>query len=249
MNACFTYFTYSKDFDLLRCSIKSLQFWLPKCKIFVVDDKDNPISKEQKSRLDNMNVIYRQSQFIRNGNLNGVNCICGIIDELKKSAEESGANVSFKIDSDCFMFDYKIADIIKTQKSPKVLLLKSLGSEFLSGYGMFYGIPTRSLDKIKESFLNSECAKTKSEYQLPEDVHITKNAVEIEGQQNCIVLTHEKNYFAGWVGNTKNYSLKKYSETTLIHFGQKDFGTRKEIAAEMFKALRLIARKRVGLPI
>ena len=95
---CFVYFTYKEDAYLLGQSLRALRM-LPrrlanKSNIFVYDDAQNALPYAPNA------CQYHLSFFNRNGNLNGSECVDGMLFSMLEAAKKTNADVVIKIDSD-----------------------------------------------------------------------------------------------------------------------------------------------------
>lgn len=98
---CFVYFSYRYDAYLLGQSLRALRM-LPKrlankSNIFVYDDAQNALPYAPNA------CRYNLTHFNRNGNLNGTECVDGMLFCMLEAARLSGADVVIKIDSDIIL--------------------------------------------------------------------------------------------------------------------------------------------------
>ena len=257
-NFCFTYFSFIRDYSLLKNSIESLKFWFPESPIFVVDDFQNPMTKEQIFHIKFLGAQYRTSKFKRCGNLNGEECICGILDEMKLSADLCKSDISFKIDCDTFLFNDSIKKEVLKRRNKSVFLRRLDGRKsieegevenFETGFGMFYGLPSNKINDIKEEFMRDKSLESRipspilegNEY-LPEDICITYACFKVIGESGITLLDLYDKFFLGWRGNET--PLSECSKMGIVHFGQRCFGTQREIETKMFQSLKLLYRRR-----
>lgn len=109
-------FSYYKDEDFLSLCLKGLLTTIKKSpmynvKVFVVDDK-NMKKKINVNNLpfekygDKLEILY--SNFDRKGNLNGFECMVGMVNIYKTLTDKYDLDYVLKFDSDCFLnsFDY-----------------------------------------------------------------------------------------------------------------------------------------------
>lgn len=97
MKIAILYFTYKNDWELLEQSLKALPMvekrMEDELEVFVVDESCNPLPKIPDG------VNYSQSCFDRQKNLNGVECVEGML-TIYKSILEQGFDWLIKIDCD-----------------------------------------------------------------------------------------------------------------------------------------------------
>lgn len=134
-------FSYYKDEDFLALCLKGLLHTIAKSpmfnvRVFVVDDnnmkkkinvKNLPID-DYKGKLE---VIY--TDFDRKGNLNGFECMVGMVSTYKKLTDKYNLDYVLKFDSDCFLntLDYILdtEDALRKMGIPVENLLQT-GSSF-----------------------------------------------------------------------------------------------------------------------
>ena len=98
---CFVYFSYKEDAYLLGQSLRALRM-LPRrlanqSNIFVYDDAQNALPYAPNA------CHYSKTFFNRKGNLNGCECVEGMLFCMLEAARLSGADVVIKIDSDIIL--------------------------------------------------------------------------------------------------------------------------------------------------
>ena len=98
LSVVFVIFTYRDDAYLLgQClrALRMIQERLPyRTDVFVYDDEKNALPYAPRD------CHYLLSNFNRNGNLNGDDCIRGELLSMKHAAKESNADIVVKVDSD-----------------------------------------------------------------------------------------------------------------------------------------------------
>lgn len=98
------WFTYGGDSDVLPWSIKSFKSLFPEAKIVIIDDNNCPSPEKTKTECEKLKAEWRTSTYDRSRNLNGPDCILGILKEYKTSVDQ-GAEVIFKIDPDTIVLN------------------------------------------------------------------------------------------------------------------------------------------------
>lgn len=120
-------FSYYKDEDFLALCLKGLLHTIKKSplynvRVFVVDDAN----MKQQIRLENLPVTdYKgkleilYSKFDRKGNLNGFDCMIGMVSTYKMLTDKYNLDYIMKYDSDCFLNDldfiWKTEDALNAQ--------------------------------------------------------------------------------------------------------------------------------------
>lgn len=103
MKPRFFVFCYRGDAKLLPGRIENIRWVFPGAPIHLIDDKENPISPKCARELQEMGVLYEQSDFPRYGNLNGPGCIIGMLDVYAKHLKTD--EVLIKTDADSLFVD------------------------------------------------------------------------------------------------------------------------------------------------
>ena len=166
-------FSYYKDEDFLSLCLKGLLYTIKKYPqyniyVFVVDDK-NMEQKINTSLLplteyeENLQVIY--SDFDRKGNLNGFDCMFGMVNTYKKLADKYNLDYIMKYDSDCFLneldFIEKTEKALKEQNIPLENLMQT-GSSFcnLCCQGCAQTMTKNGVNALMNLFINMKLEKT-----------------------------------------------------------------------------------------
>lgn len=160
MNITIVCFCYKGDENILEYSLKAANtVFGNKIKIALVDDSLKPISKDILSKLKNelsCEFVYEKSTFNRNINLNGKDCIHGIVDSfIKHSKNRDG--IVIKLDPDTMIMRRTVFDEFAKNDKFDYASCYRPGCQFC---GMCYMIKTSILEK---------CKKCLYKFDLPED--------------------------------------------------------------------------------
>ena len=99
MNINFCWFSYEKDGSILPYSVGSVLSNFPSSKCFIYEDGLKPIEPEHKEKLLSDNrVEIRPTWFLRKRNLNGIECVRGILGGMQDASED--CDWVAKIDAD-----------------------------------------------------------------------------------------------------------------------------------------------------
>ena len=164
----FVIFTYREDAYLLGQCLRALRM-LPndvsrKDNTFVYDDIENALPYAPRR------CQYLLSNFNRNGNLNGDECIRGELLAMKHAAKETNANVVIKVDSDIIINNLDWCLNFDPLKSH--IGFKFRNQEHISG--CCYSLPADAIFKMYQ------LSKTKSfGCSYPESIAMTKLSKEI----------------------------------------------------------------------
>lgn len=159
---CFVYFSYRYDAYLLGQSIRALRM-LPrrlanKSNIFVFDDAQNALPYAPNASR------YNLTHFKRNGNLNGTECVDGMLFCMLEAARLSGADVIIKIDSDIILNNLNwIKDFNPLQSH---IGFQIQGQSHVSG--CCYSLPSSALVPMLKSLRNESKSPN-----IPESILMT----------------------------------------------------------------------------
>lgn len=134
------FFTYAGDADILPVSIAAARHAFPGAPVHVIDDSGAPMQPHQVAALGD--IHYSRSDWERKYNLNGPECVRGILQTMNDNAKRYSADYVIKIDPDTLVLRSErhlgwIRENVGhfTQTTPE----KFFG-------GMFYGIRKDILD-------------------------------------------------------------------------------------------------------
>lgn len=158
-------FTYKEDEEIVKYSALSAKYVLgDDVEVNVIDDNKHPISEEKIKELNELGILYRQSTFDRKHNLNGKECVVGILEEIKKSTKGRDG-VSIKLDSDTMIAHREIFDKFYDTESCMFAASHRPGSIFS---GICYLIKNDILDKMIKMANDCDIHETSA----PEDMTI-----------------------------------------------------------------------------
>lgn len=182
MSASIVIFTFSGDAEALLVNVPFLRARYPHAKVSVIDDAASPLSGKTVRLLKSYDCFYRQSSFARRGNLNGFECVIGILEELQGAARRDGTTRVVKLDTDTFIVD------------PTELLEGTVaGFESLS-YNLFsgtaYAIETGALPALLEH-VKSRVGSFFNPNRLPEDQTIASTALRLFGPNVRVIAWGE----------------------------------------------------------
>lgn len=93
------WFSYAGDEEVLLSSVVAFNTACPGASLVVIDDGNNPCTANVKHEAELLGVEWRVSYWNRKGNLNGLECILGILGEMAQSMF-AGASQCVKVDCD-----------------------------------------------------------------------------------------------------------------------------------------------------
>lgn len=113
----------------------------------VVDDAANPCPQETRDKLKTLGISYRTSDFPRRGNLNGQECILGILHEFKKSLKRK-KDIAVKLDCDTLILGTDWLQKFIADKNALITGADDRGCV----YGMCYALKPALVDALIELF-------------------------------------------------------------------------------------------------
>ena len=112
MKLAFIYFTYTKEIDILNLSLEAFDD-NDMSDVYILDDANNPLPYiPGKVIKDN----YKRTSFKRNNNLNGIECLDGMIQEYNRIMSIKNYDWVVKVDSDTFINDFDLLKSIDATK-------------------------------------------------------------------------------------------------------------------------------------
>ena len=211
MKLAFVYFTYSHDQDMLQYSIRSINMLKSQydIDIFIIDDANMPMSFIPE------NVIYIKTSFNRNRNLNGKECLIGMIQEYEKIFQYCDYDWCIKIDSDVYVnhLDW-LNDIPQNHSICQIgvqsELRKNIHNEPQVCYGCFHGFNATGLYNLKKNIKNLQYyLDTSTEYdkhRIAEDYFSCRMICE----DNCSANFYLVDNFKGMLLYTNTNINKMY---------------------------------------
>lgn len=199
----YCYFTYKDDMALLVRSIESVRLADPTAKIAVFDDSSNPLPK------DPVADYCVRTNFARNGNLNGLPCVEGILNCFKEACEHFGETKITKVDSDVILI-----------KPAPLSDLPFWGCELyhnMTAAGPCYAL---TLDCVN-AILTDLKSRTWLNERFPEDETISRMSLSRGG---VIAPESNKHIVQGypWMGEDHLAELKAWADlpsSIAVHFG------------------------------
>ena len=197
------WFTYKKDKNLLKESIRS---WRKLGGTVAVFD-EHRLPMEEDIGAD----FYKRTKWNRRGNLNGWECIYGILESIVEACDEFGEEGGVKIDSDTIITGTSWVD----QKAPLC--------GFAPGFpttcsGMAYWCRKEAAQAVLK-MMNKEWLSRSNT--LPEDETISHEIMYIYGQKVIAYPWGEQKKAGGYVWSGE-IEPERYSKTEVLSFGNPD---------------------------
>lgn len=163
-------FTYGGDADEAIACVRCAKAAIPESVITVVDDEAVPAPPEARRALVAYGARYRQSIFERNGNLNGPECVRGIISTLARDAADD--DIVVKIDSDTALLN---GAWIRDMAGSGIHWCAS-GADSRQFYGLCYAMTGLAAKRAAAVLMQAELPPN-----APEDLTIGRTVIDLFG--------------------------------------------------------------------
>ncbi len=182
MKTTIVLFTYRGEEELLPLQASHLAKVLPFASIHIVDDAHDPIPASLATHLSTLHprLHYKKSFFDRGGNLNGGECIMGMLEAMQQAADldQNTEGIIIKLDPDTLMLRPQFI-IDHLSKGASWYASSSVDGMFS---GMCYALTRPTLDKVKKIALRMPWEINTEERSYPEDMSICSMAVLASGR-------------------------------------------------------------------
>lgn len=239
----YIWFTYADNEKMLIQSVRSVMANVTTekrvCIVFDTFDPNNAISSSTVDEISKLQSKYdteciiTNSTFDRRHNLNGIECVRGMLDVFRRFGEKSEA--IFKIDDDVII--YKQNYINKFLSDNKILSLWSQRYIVNPGdekyiYGSFYGMKSGLIEEIirevnHANSLEEYIARVVSTDNivasyLPEDqtFSLMVSSATADYEKMLVPFVVGDGFFAGWQYKNKTYA-NAYRHYDIITFGNR----------------------------
>lgn len=177
-------FTYAPDAPLLEFSARRLRQLDPEAIIVAISDSAAPIPSEHAPN----GVLHRVSDFPRNGNLNGLDCILGMLQTMVALCKEFDADHIIKFDAD--LWANNIGAFLTSVDSGSFDYLATERWHFGQPAGYIYRLSARLLDRLAEEITSrQELGLFPPSNKYPEDQTIYALAMQCRASASLIPFT------------------------------------------------------------
>lgn len=214
-------FTYRRDqpdaLECVRCARKTL----PHAVITVVDDGNSPCTEGAETQFLHAGAThYERSQFNRRGNLNGPECVRGILSYLAQKAEDE--DIVIKLDSDtCLLSADWIEDMLAQGKS-----MAGCSSRYTAWKNIYYihGTCYAMTGKLAKQAFQKSLSWTDWSETAPEDLEIYRLASTIVGEENILkefpwTPSTPSARWTAWNWMSFTVTPEKYKHFSVVTFG------------------------------
>lgn len=137
-------FTYEADAPLLALAARRIQALDPSAIIVAVDDPEHPTPHEMRGD----GIIYRETDFRRAGNLNGLDCIAGMLATMAEMMDMYDSDHIVKIDSD--LWANNLSPFLISTDSESYDYLATERWHFSQPAGYIYRLSRRLCNRLAE---------------------------------------------------------------------------------------------------
>ena len=198
---------------------------IPYERILLADDGSNPLSPQRREALGKSGVAIMDTSFDRRRNLNGHECVKGILSVLREAAERFGADYILKIDPDTMLFSSELTGGLAGGS------IGSIGGAAGSKpdryfFGMCYVLGEDTIKKALEFAIRSTPESLsdliEKNKKLPEDYTISAICSLVSpATHRTIPFTTGRGFHCSWPYGKKDFSpVQTITSFSAIHFGQ-----------------------------
>ena len=198
---------------------------IPHDRILVADDSRNPMAETDRKRLEGLGVTVVATDFARKKNLNGLECVKGVLNTLQLAAQRFEATHVLKIDPDTMLFSRELVDRLENGA------IGSIGgaagdkpNRFF--YGMSYilrrDVIERLIDFVSKADIKDLIDIVDGSERFPEDYTISGICSAISPSTHVTIpFTRGRGFHCSWPYGKKNLStIQTITSFSSIHFGQ-----------------------------
>lgn len=163
-------FTYAGDSNEAIACVRCARMALPGAVVTVADDSAFPVPQDARTALVAYGARYCQTSFPRHGNLNGPECVRGIISTLAGGAADN--DIIVKIDSDTALLSGAWIEGMPGAS----LDWYSCGTGARRFYGLCYAMSGKAARLANEALLHADLPEN-----APEDLTIGQKVIDLCG--------------------------------------------------------------------
>ncbi|OCQ20191.1 hypothetical protein A7985_17320 [Pseudoalteromonas luteoviolacea] len=215
---CFTYFSYKKDFPLLKASIESVHKFCPNAEVAVVEDPDSPFTSSQKDWLDEICLtVFKHPLGHSPANGNGKDAFIAQIESFFKVSKLQTFDYIVKIDSDTLLCSDSFEQRIRNESASFVGNHVAYKGESEYIYGNLYLISPDLVRTIRERIqnepalfdaLNDDCRRYFAENRV---IYGIVNLLK----EPKVIYPHDKGYVYN-IDTVSNYRISSATGTDFI---------------------------------
>ena len=214
-------YCYKEDYKCLELCIDQIRKVDPDCMIYLFDDGKAPLLKKDVPK--GKDVIYKKTYFQRNGNLNGLECVRGMLSCMR---DIPGKDPIVKIDADTLLMS--IEEIKKSLEERKKLAGGYQCTIPFAWSGTCYWVTRKMINDALELLVKREFPERHG-HSYPEDVTISSIASYLYGRNGIDILEFKEGKWLIGIRTCEQRQLASLSKlarnVSAVHCGQMNFYT------------------------
>lgn len=212
-------FCYREDYKCLDLCIGQIRTADPDARIFLFDDGSAPLPKKDIPR--GPDIFYKKTYFYRNGNLNGLECVRGMLSCMQ---DIPGKDPVIKIDSDTLLMS--VAEIKKSLFERRMLAGGFQCAVPFAWSGVCYWVTRRFIGDALDVLVTREFP-SRPDQTYPEDVTMSMLALFLYGRNRTDVIEFQEGKFLIGVRTCDKRQLAELARlarlVSAVHCGQVNF--------------------------
>lgn len=173
-------FCYREDYKCLELCVGQIRRVDPDCTIYLFDDGKAPLARKDIPR--GRDIIYKKTYFERNRNLNGLECIRGMLSCMR---DIPGREPIIKIDADTLLMS--LEEIRKSLLERRKLAGGYQCAVPFAWSGVCYWVTRKFISDALDVLVTREFPTRNQDY--PEDVTVSRLALYLYGRKGLMSLS------------------------------------------------------------
>lgn len=212
-------FCYREDYKCLELCIGQIRRADPDCRIFLFDDGSAPLHRGHIPK--GKDVFYKKTYFQRRGNLNGLECVRGMLSCMQ---DIPGTDPIVKVDADTLIMS--INEIQKSLSDRRMLAGGYQCAVPFAWSGVCYWVTRRFIREGLDVLVTREFPE-RPDQTYPEDVTMSMLALYLYGRKGADVIEFQDGKFLIGIRTCDKRQLAELSRlaqgVSAVHCGQVNF--------------------------
>lgn len=212
-------YCYREDYKCLDLCIGQIRKADPDARIFLFDDGAAPLAKKDIPR--GSDIFYKKTYFCRNGNLNGLECVRGMLSCMQ---DIPGKDPVIKIDSDTLLMS--TAEIKRSLFERRMLAGGFQCAVPFAWSGVCYWVTRRFIGDALDVLVTREFP-SRPDQTYPEDVTMSMLALFLYGRNRTDVIEFQEGKFLIGIRTCDKRQLAELARlarlVSAVHCGQVNF--------------------------
>lgn len=214
-------YCYKEDYKCLELCVGQIRKVDPDCRIYLFDDGKAPLAKKDIPK--GGDVFYKKTYFQRNGNLNGLECVRGMLSCMQ---DIPGKDPIIKVDADTLIMS--ISEIRKSLFERRMLAGGFQCAVPFAWSGVCYWVTRRFIREALDALVTREFPE-RPDQTYPEDVTMSMLALYLYGRKGADIIEFQDGKFLIGIRTCDQQHLSKLSKlaqrVSAVHCGQINFYT------------------------